>query len=145
MSDDDDQASRPPATDPYLVGYRKPPVEHQFKPGNRAAARRGRRPRTPNTPKAVIAKVMSELVEVTSGGRVTKMSKSEAIVRRLVQRTMNGDDKALDQLIKFGFNLNDHVPASAEIKRDYGAEVRAKLDQMAERLAECKRLGIPES
>ena len=139
--DDDDRAVRPPPSDPYLVGYRKPPREHRFKPGNRAAAKRGR---PPKTRKAVIDKVMSEPMEVTQGGRTMRMSKFEVLVRRLLQRAMNDDDKAIDRLIKLGLKLEVAVPPESADTHDYGAEIRAKIESMAERLAAAKRLGLPE-
>lgn len=141
MGHDGDRPPRPrPASRSYSVGYGKPPVEHQFAPGNRAAANRRRRPK-----RDALAKVMAEQVEVTKGGRTIKMPVSEAIVNRLVQRALNGDYKALDRLIKLGFKVDVTISAEGDVPHDYGPEIRAKIDLMAERIEEAKRSGFPES
>ena len=78
--------------DDYEVGHRKPPKEHQFRPGE-VRNPRGR-PTQPKTFDVFLAKVLAEKVPITNRGQRTTITKREAIAHRLMQNFANGDAMA---------------------------------------------------
>jgi hypothetical protein len=76
----------------YRVGYGRPPVEHQFKPGNRANPK-GRGKKTRNR-KIVISEVLFESVKVNEGGVEKQMPALEVVLKRLLSQALKGDLKA---------------------------------------------------
>jgi hypothetical protein len=82
---------REPKVD-YGVGYRRPPVEHRFKPGNNANPK-GRKKKTRNR-KLVISELLFEPITVREGGEVKQMSVLEAVLKKLLSKALTGDNKA---------------------------------------------------
>jgi hypothetical protein len=78
----------------YKVGYRKPPIKTQIKPGEcrNPYGRRGKRPKlvVDNSEAAILAKIDSEIVVV---GNV-KMTKLELEMRALQRKALSGDPRA---------------------------------------------------
>jgi uncharacterized protein DUF5681 len=76
----------------YAVGYRKPPKEHQFQPGNNANPK-GRKKGSRNG-KLVIQEILFEPIPVREGNKVRKMSILEAIIKKTANKALTGDNKA---------------------------------------------------
>ena len=92
----------------YEVGYRRPPVQSRFQPGqsgNPAGKRKGH----PTVPE-IFMKEAARLVKVKRGDTVETITKHEAIVRRLLQTAMEGDIAAA-RLALFG--LSQNAPSAA--------------------------------
>jgi hypothetical protein len=81
----------------YEVGYGKPPRHTRFEPG-RSGNPRGRPPGAKNM-KTLLSKALNELVIVTEDGGRRKVSKREAIVTQLVNRSAKADYKAIQILL----------------------------------------------
>ena len=81
----------------YEVGYGKPPRHTRFEPG-RSGNPRGRPPGAKNM-KTLLNKALNELVIVTEDGGRRKVSKREAIVTQLVNRSAKADYKAIQILL----------------------------------------------
>ncbi len=81
----------------YEVGYSKPPRHTRFEPG-RSGNPRGRPPGAKNM-KILLSKALNELVVVTEPGGRRKVSKREAIVTQLVNRSAKADYKAIQILL----------------------------------------------
>ena len=81
----------------YEVGYGKPPRHTCFEPG-RSGNPRGRPPGAKNM-KTLLSKALNELVVVTEPGGRRKVSKREAIVTQLVNRSAKADYKAIQILL----------------------------------------------
>ena len=76
----------------YQVGYGKPPVEHQWKPGvsgNPPGAKKGSK-----SFKTVAIKAARKLFTVMKGGRRVKMTSDEIGMHNLQKRIAQGDLKA---------------------------------------------------
>src|SRR5207248_1023401 len=74
---------------PYEVGYRKPPRNTRFKPGE-SGNRKGR----PNGAKnfaTVMAHELNGRVAVTENGKRKKISKREAIAKQVTNKAASGD------------------------------------------------------
>jgi hypothetical protein len=81
----------------YEVGYGKPPRHTRFEPG-RSGNPRGRPPGARNM-KTLLSRALNELVVVTEPGGRRKVSKREAIVTQLVNRSAKADYKAIQILL----------------------------------------------
>jgi hypothetical protein len=76
----------------YQVGYGRPPVEHRFKPGNRANPS-GRGKNTRNR-KVVVREVLFELIKVNEGGVEKQMPALQVVLKRSLSQALKGDLKA---------------------------------------------------
>ena len=104
MSDEDD----------YAVGYGKPPLHTRFRKG-RSGNPRGR-PRAPKTIAALLGAALDQKIPAGGDGRRRRITKREAIVANLVDRSMRADFRAtrllLDMLRRFeGEFTPDAAPA----------------------------------
>jgi hypothetical protein len=81
----------------YEVGYGKTPRHSRFVKGQ-SGNPRGRAPGATNM-KTLLNKALSEVVVVTENGGRRKLSKREAIVTQLVNRSAKADFKAIQILL----------------------------------------------
>jgi Family of unknown function (DUF5681) len=104
----------------YEVGYGKPPRHTRFEPG-RSGNPRGRPPGAKNM-KTLLSKALNELVVVTEPGGRRKVSKREAIVTQLVNRSAKADYKAIQILLGMlrdvEGNTDAHSPDAAFTEAD---------------------------
>ena len=81
----------------YEVGYGKPPPHTRFVKGQSGNSRG--RPRGAKNMKTLLTKALNELVVVTDNGGRRKISKREAIITQLVNRSAKADFKAIQILL----------------------------------------------
>src|SRR5712691_6940706 len=79
----------------YEVGYGKPPVRSRFKKGQSGNPRG---PRAKNLPALLVA-ALNEPVFVTANGRRRRITKREAVVAQLVNKSASADLRATKMLI----------------------------------------------
>ena len=79
------------------VGYGRPPIEHQFKPG-RSGNPFGR-PKGARRFTADLLDELGEIVAVTSGDQKRAVTKQRAIVDVLVSKALKGDAHAIATII----------------------------------------------
>jgi hypothetical protein len=95
----------------YSVGYKKPPLHTQFKPGE-SGNRKGR-PKQGATFADVITKQLRKKVTVSTGNTVRKIPLLEAIAMKHVSKAVSGDPKStaivLDSLKADVNNQNDNL------------------------------------
>lgn len=108
---------------PDPVGYGKPPIEHQFKPGqsgNRYG--RPRKRRRPDPPADLMVAVMDELnqpLSIKTGGKVVTMPCSQAIAKMLIRDMMKDGHhryRAVSLLARIG--IFDAANSLAEIRHN---------------------------
>lgn len=87
----DGQPKRRPTGD-YPVGFAKPPETGQFKPG-RSGNPKGRRKPALSIDELVEAE-LNQMTAVKLGGEVVKLSKREALAKRIVSEALQGDRHA---------------------------------------------------
>ena len=81
----------------YEVGYGRPPRQTRFEPG-RSGNPRGRPNRSKNLA-TLLSEALREPVIVTENGRRRKVSKRQAVIKQLVNRSAQGDLKAMQMLL----------------------------------------------
>lgn len=106
-------------TENYPVGYCRPPEATQFKPG-RSGNPRGR-PKGSKCLKTLIRENLTEKVPVRTGSGQRKMSRIEALIHKLVQQGMNGNSRAIAELMKF------YASAVPEEKCAVGTSIQGDL------------------
>ena len=136
-SDDGEQA-------PYPVGYRKPPLQHRFKPGQSGnPAGRPRKSRNLNT---LLEDELDRPIVIKEHGRERRIPKREAIVKRLVANALNGDQRTLALLLKaaranpqpepIDFDVGSDAEHEAYLKRALAARRKEVTDEPVQADAE---------
>jgi hypothetical protein len=93
-----DEQEKPPEVDPrYHVGFRKPPLHTRFKKG-RSGNPKGR-PIGQKNMSSLITRALNRSVTVTEMGRRKKITKREAIVMQLVNKSASADLAAMRMLL----------------------------------------------
>jgi len=95
----------------HEVGYGKPPWHSRFVKGQ-SGNPRGRPPGAKNL-KTLLSKALNELVVVTENGGQRKISKREAIVTQLVNRSAQADLKAIQILLAMLRDIEGHAEAGS--------------------------------
>ena len=101
----------PPERD-YEVGYGKPPEHTRFMKGHSGNARG--RPRGAKNLATLLGEALDEKVTVTENGRRRKITKREAIVTVLVNRSAQADLKATQILLGMMQEIERRTGGSAE-------------------------------
>lgn len=101
-------------TDPnYEVGYGRPPLANQFKPGQ-CGNPKGR-PRKPRTLPEAVGRELDRTITVRDGGREKRLVKLDVVARRLVDAACSGDARSirlLRDIVGSGFMLGSIASAS---------------------------------
>jgi hypothetical protein len=114
------------------VGYRRPPVATQFKPGQ-SGNPAGRPKRAPS----FRAELLEELAELMPGAEGHSISKQRAVIRTLVHEAIGGNLRALGVLV--GFLARGGAPEEKG-EEQASDEDQQLLDDYLDR--ELKRRGI---
>ena len=91
-------SDRQPASPNYLVGYKRPPGSGQFKKGQSGNPKG--RPRGAKSIREFFDQELSATVPIREGGRSRKISKREVIVKRQINKAMEGDPKSTELIMK---------------------------------------------
>jgi hypothetical protein len=84
----------------YEVGYKKPPKETRFKPGQSGNPKGGKRKETGDGIAHALSSALNDTVQVTVGGNPQTLSKKEYMVETLGVQAAKGSKRALKGLIK---------------------------------------------
>lgn len=86
------------ANDDYKVGYKKPPVETQFPPGQ--SGNPSGRPKGTVRLNDIVTAELNSLIMVMADGTEKPIPKMEAMVKALTAKAMQGDVKAANVILK---------------------------------------------
>jgi hypothetical protein len=94
------------------VGYRRPPKQTRFKPGQSGNPKG--RPKHVRTLKSEFLEELGEVIRVREGDREMKISKQRAFVKALVSAAIRGDMRATSALVSFCTRAFGNEPEDAE-------------------------------
>lgn len=84
----------------YEVGYGKPPKQHRFEKGNKAAKRRKASGKEPSfTMSEIVTKAMAQRRKIRRGDRIVDMRVAEILVERLIQMATTGSIHELARVL----------------------------------------------
>ena len=82
----------------YAVGYRRPPLHTRFKPG--VSGNPSGRAKGSKNLKTLFHQILNEQIALQDGNQSRKVSKAEAIMRRLIIGALKGDSRSLMTLMR---------------------------------------------
>jgi hypothetical protein len=94
------------------IGYGKPPKRTQFRKG--VSGNPKGRPKGSRNLATVLAKALRERVVVNENGRRRTVTKLDAAVAQLVNKSASGDLGALRQLMTLAASTEEELPVSKE-------------------------------
>ena len=92
----------------YEVGYGKPPERTRFRPGQSGNPKG--RPRKSKNLNTLLEQELESRITVREGDREKRLSKREAIIKRMVQGALGGDIRQLQFLFRYLDSRNDPEP-----------------------------------
>lgn len=115
-------------SDDYDVGFKKPPRQHQFQPGQ-SGNPKGRRKGTNNF-KTDLVEELEEIVDIKENGVKKKISKQRAMLKSLTAKAVMGDSMAAKMIFAMVLKLlDDDIEKTEEI--DLSATEQALLKSYA--------------
>ena len=119
----------------YEVGYRRPPQEHQFQPGQ-SGNRKGR-PKGARSLTTELKELLEMPIHLSEGGKRRKVSTLKAVLLRLREQALKGDQRAIDRFLSLaaGTAANSDVQSTME---ELTAEDRLILSSYASALPASK-------
>ena len=116
----------------YEVGYGKPPRYAGFKKGQ-SGNPRGRPPGSKNLT-TLLNVTLNETVTITENGRRRKITKREAVIKQLVDKSASADPRSLKILLDLMVNLEARVRSSGDPAPAVGRGDELVLTQLKARL-----------
>ena len=110
------------------VGYGRPPVNRQFKPGQSGNPRG--RPKGSKNLLTIFAEAMSRPVTVRDKGKIRRLSKLELMVEVMVNKALAGDPKAFAMVVQFA----DKFEEFKKLTLNHRELVNSALEQLHRRL-----------
>jgi hypothetical protein len=100
------------------VGYGRPPVQSQFKPGQ-SGNPSGRRRGSKNL-HSIVRQSLTKKVTIREGDKIYKVTQFEAIMRNLALNAMKGDPKAIKTMLTLLNQIDlweeDKIPTKLVVK-----------------------------
>ena len=112
----------------YDVGYGKPPKSGQFKPG-KSGNPKGRRKGATGL-KTSIDRVFRRKVLVRVEGKPTKVPVPEALVLKLTEKALSGDNKSAELLMRFATLVSQQANSQIDPAASDGPTVEQDNDTL---------------
>ncbi len=100
----------------YKVGYKRPPKEHQFKKG--VSGNPKGRPKNNATFAENVLDEMQEKIMVKESGKQKKITKKQALAKKLVAEALNGKNSAIKLLLPI---LASEINQTKEVDEELSA------------------------
>lgn len=118
----------------YEVGYRRPPKKNRFKKGQSGNPKG--RPKGSSNFLTLLEQELEKSITITEDGKKKKISRKQAMVKRMVAGALQGDQKALYTLVELmrrtghfeETDIDDLLPDDYESILDSYIEKRQKTD-----------------
>lgn len=104
--------------DADAVGYKRPPKDHQFRPGQ--SGNPLGRPKGARNFRNDLREELGEVIAFHDGNRDVMISKQRALIKRLVAEAIGGDTRAISSILSFcartfGDEEDEQSPEDKEI------------------------------
>ena len=116
--------------DDYQVGYGKPPRHTQFAKGQSGNPRG--RPSGSKNLATLVSEALNEMVIVTEDGGRRKITKREAMIKQLVNRSAKADWRAIKILLDILREIESKTP-SETVENSFSAADEQVLEQIKAR------------
>jgi hypothetical protein len=114
------------------VGYGRPPVEHQFKPGQ-SGNKRGR-PKGSKSEATIINELLSRKIKITQNGKTRQISLLEGIHLKFAEDALRGNPKSAAFLLaRKQFTESFEQPATATLDTDDRTVFESFVKELEER------------
>jgi Family of unknown function (DUF5681) len=120
----------------YEVGYGKPPHHTRFRKGQ-SGNPRGRPPGAKNL-KSLLSKALNQPVIVTENGGNRKITKREAIITQLVNRSATADLRAIKILLDIVRDIEGQSEANSPETSSFSAADEKVIAQLRERFSKAE-------
>ena len=117
----------------YEVGYGKPPCQTRFKKGQ-SGNPKGRTAGTKNL-STLLSEALNEPVIVTENGRHRKITKRQAMITQLVNRSATADFRALKILLDIIRDIENRTEMASPETSSFSAADEKVIEQLMARLA----------
>jgi len=121
-------------SDDYEVGYGRPPRHTRFAKGKSGNPPRGR-PCGAKNFTTLLEEALNEPVTVTENGGRRKVSKRQAIVTQLVNRSATADFRALKILLDIVRDIERQTEPASPDTAEFGEADQKVLDQLRSRFS----------
>jgi hypothetical protein len=120
-------------TSVYPVGYGRPPIEHQFKPGQ--SGNPSGRPKGARNFSADLRDELAALVSISDGETSVNVTRQRAIIKVLVQAALAGDQRATNTLFSWAFRASgsETEPETDETESDPDDQAIAEASEQRQR------------
>ena len=125
-----DSTARPRRTD---VGYGRPPREHQWKKGQ-SGNPKGRRKGSKNEA-TLWQENLQRKIPIRIGGRLQQITVLDAIVRRMIEDALKGNQKSAAFVLNRWIALQSSGPQQHELSEDDRAVLEAYIQSIQEAAA----------
>ena len=105
------------ATPTYAIGYGKPPVQHQFKPGE-SGNRRGR-PRRGQSIDGVYATMFQSIIPMLVDGKRRRLTMLEAMALRSKKDLLTGSPRTIERWLAYARQTEPATIAPGKHEIDY--------------------------
>jgi uncharacterized protein DUF5681 len=125
------------STKKTIVGYRRPPAEHQFRPGQ--SGNPSGRPKGARSFTAELREELAELVSIKDGSSSVQVTRQRAIVRAIVNAALEGDQRAATTVFGWASRAFGSEPASEADETDSDDQAIAEASAARQRKHEGER------
>ena len=120
--------------DEEKAGYKRPPKATQFKPGTSGNPRG--RPKKPRNLEDDLIEMLSKNITVREDGKLRKISRQKAILRKLLSQALQGDAKALSSILSMRIKFDATRQAPEQRAEEISDSDQAILDDYVRRQLE---------
>jgi hypothetical protein len=123
-------------SDDCEIGYGKPPRDHQFQPGK--SGNPNGRPKGSKNLATLVVEELSGVIQVRENGKLTKISKLEAVLKSTLAKAIKGDLRAARSILDLA---ERHYPDedTGDEARELSDDENDILDQYIEKILHTKQ------
>jgi hypothetical protein len=109
----------------YPVGWGRPPQSSRWQKGQSGNPRG--RPKQQKNASTILKEILSRTVEVRDGGRIRRITVTEAVILKIVEDALRGDTKSAAFLLSKKEELERDEPPDEDITRDMSLEEAQRI------------------